>query len=388
MRDLTALDILAKLVSFPTVSRESNLALVDWVEDYLAAHGVRAHRVYNDDGRKAALYASIGPEVAGGVVLSGHTDVVPVDGQAWDSDPFTLVERNGRLYGRGTCDMKGFDAIALAAVPKAMRASLKRPLQIALSYDEEVGCLGAPRMIAEMGRVLPKAAVALIGEPSNWKVVNGHKGGIGVATQLRGHEVHSSIMHTGVNAVMAAAKLVDWANRQNAAGMAADPGPVDALFDPPWTTAHVGTIEGGTADNITARDCRFVMGFRCIPSETVDDWRARYLDEVARVEAEMRAVHPEARIDTDIRFHVPGLAPEDNGAAEALARRLTGDNATHVVSYATEAGQFQAAGYSAVIVGPGTIAQAHQPNEWLAVSELDAGVAFTDRLIAHLTKEA
>ena len=386
MKDLSALDILAKLVSFPTVSSESNLALVDWVEDYLAAHGVRAHRVYNDDGTKAALFANVGPEEEGGVVLSGHTDVVPVEGQPWETDPFTLTEKGGRLYGRGACDMKGFDALALAAVPKALAAGVKRPLQIALSYDEEVGCLGAPRMIEAMGRTLPKADVALIGEPSNWKVVNGHKGGIGIATQLRGHEVHSSIMHTGVNAVMEAAKLVDWANRQNAAGMAGEPGPIDGLFDPPWTTAHVGTIRGGTADNITARDCRFVMGFRCIPSESVADWRARYLDEVARVEAAMQAVHPEARIDTDTRFDVPGLVPEIGGAAEALARRLTGDNGTRVVSYATEAGQFQEAGYSAVIVGPGNIAQAHQPNEWLAASELAAGEAFLDRLIAHLTE--
>ena len=387
MKDLSALDILAKLVAFPTVSRDSNLALVDWVEDYLAAHGVRAHRVYNDEGTKAALYANIGPEVEGGVVLSGHTDVVPVEGQAWDSDPFSLTRVGNRLHGRGTCDMKGFDAIALAAVPKALNARLDRPLQIALSYDEEVGCLGAPRMIADMAKVLPRASVALIGEPSEWKVVNGHKGGIGIATQLRGHEVHSSIMHTGVNAVMEAARLVDWANRQNAAGMASQPGPIDGLFDPPWTTSHVGTIRGGTADNITARDCAFVMGFRCIPSESTEAWRVRYLDEVARIEAEMRAVHPEARIDTDIRFHVPGLTPEEDGAAEALARRLTGDNATHVVSYATEAGQFQEAGYSAVIVGPGNIAQAHQPNEWLAVSELEAGEAFTDNLIAFLERE-
>ena len=387
MQNFTALDILAKLVSFPTVSNSSNLALVDWVEDYLAAYGVRATRVYNDEGTKAALYASVGPQEDGGVVLSGHTDVVPVEGQAWDTDPFDLVQKDGRLYGRGTCDMKGFDAIALAAVPKALKAKLKRPLQIALSYDEEVGCLGAPRMIADMARVLPKAGVALIGEPSNWKVVNGHKGGIGIATHLRGFEVHSSLMHRGVNAVMEAAKLVDWANRQNQAGRAAEPGPIDALFDPPWTTAHVGTIQGGTADNITARDCRFVMGFRCIPSESVADWRGRYLDEVARIEAAMREVHPEARIDTDIRFDVPGLVPETDGAAEALARRLTGDNATNVVSYATEAGQFQAAGISSVIVGPGNIAQAHQPNEWLAVSELEAGEAFTDKLIAHLAQE-
>ncbi|GKY88566.1 acetylornithine deacetylase [Sinisalibacter aestuarii] len=386
MQDLSARDILDKLVSFPTVSSESNLALVDWVEDYLAAHGVRAHRVYNDDGTKAALYANIGPEVEGGVVLSGHTDVVPVEGQAWDTDPFEVVEKDGRLYGRGTCDMKGFDAIALAAVPKALKANLQRPLQIALSYDEEVGCLGAPRMIAEMAEVLPRAAAAIIGEPSEMKVVNGHKGGIGIATHLRGHEVHSSLMHTGVSAVMEGAKLVDWANRMNAENMARERDPIDALFEPPWTTCHVGTIHGGTADNITARDCRFVMAFRCIPGESVEGWRDRYLDEVARIEAGMKAIHPEARIETAIRFHVPGLKPENDGAAEALARSLSGDNATHVVSYATEAGQFQEGGYSAVIIGPGNIAQAHQPNEWLSVSQFEKGIAFTDRLIAHLER--
>ena len=383
-KDLTAREILEKLVSFPTVSRESNLALVDWVEDYLAAHGVRATRVYNDEGTKAALYANIGPEVEGGVVLSGHTDVVPVDGQAWDTDPFEMVEKEGRLYGRGTCDMKGFDAIALAAVPKALAAGVKRPLQIALSYDEEVGCLGAPRMIAEMAAHLPKAAAAIIGEPSQMKVVNGHKGGIGIATHLRGHEVHSSLMHTGVNAVMEGAKLIDWANRMNAANMAREPGPIDALFEPPWTTCHVGTITGGTADNITARDCHFVTAFRCIPSESVESWQERYLEAVAEVEAKMRAVHPEARIDTTVRFQVPGLQPERDGVAEALARRITGDNAPHAVSYATEAGQFQQAGYSAVIIGPGNIAQAHQPNEWLSIAEFEAGIAFVDRIIEDL----
>lgn len=387
MHDLTARDILEKLVSFPTVSSASNLALVDWVEDYLAAHGVRATRVYNDDGTKANIYAQVGPEVEGGVVLSGHTDVVPVEGQAWDTDPFALVEKGGRLYGRGTCDMKGFDAIALAAVPKALKAGLKRPLQIALSYDEEVGCLGAPRMIAEMARHLPRAAAAIIGEPSEMKVVNGHKGGIGIATHLRGHEVHSSLMHQGVSAVMEAARLVEWANRMNAENRARERDPIDALFEPPWTTAHVGTIHGGTADNITARDCQFVMGFRCIPGESVEGWHARYLDEVARIEAGMRVVHPEARIDTAVRFHVPGLTPEIDGTAEALVRRLTGDNATHVVSYATEAGQFQEAGYSAVIIGPGNIAQAHQPNEWLSVSQFEKGIAFVDTLIAHLERE-
>jgi acetylornithine deacetylase len=382
--NLTAREILERLVAFPTVSRDSNLALVDWVEAYLSSHGVRAHRVYSDDGSKANLYASVGPDVEGGVVLSGHTDVVPVDGQDRDSDPFTVVEKDGRLYGRGTCDMKGFDALALAAVPWALEAGLKRPLQIALSYDEEVGCQGAPRMIAEMARHLPRAAAVIVGEPSEMRVVTGHKGGFLVETRLHGHEVHSSLMHTGVNAVMEAARLIDWANRQNAASMATEPTPMAAMFDPPWTTAHVGTITGGTADNITAKESRFVMGFRCVPGEDPADWRARYLAEVAVVEAGMKAVHPGARIDITPRASVPGLKPEVNGAAEALARRLTGDNGTHVVSYATEAGQFQEEGYSAVICGPGNIEQAHQANEYLSLAQFEAGRVFVRKLVDSL----
>lgn len=383
-QDFTARALLERLVAFPTVSSETNLPLVDFVEDYLASHGVRARRVYSDCRTKAALYANIGPEVPGGVILSGHTDVVPVEGQPWDSDPFEVVEKDGRLYGRGTCDMKGFDAIALAAVPKALAAGLKRPLQIALSFDEEVGCTGAPRMIEAMMADLPRARAAIIGEPSMMQAVTGHKGGFGIETHLRGFEVHSSILHTGVSAVMEGAKLIDWASRMNAANAAKAPDAVDALFDPPWTTLHVGKVVGGTAHNITARDCRFTMAVRAVPSEDLAQWRAAYEAEVRALEAEMQSVRPEARINLTTVFDVPGLRPEEQGEAEAIVRRLTGDNATHQVSYATEAGQFQEAGVSSVICGPGDIAQAHQPNEYLEVSQLAAGEAFVDRLIADL----
>ncbi|MCK4713243.1 MAG: M20/M25/M40 family metallo-hydrolase, partial [Marinosulfonomonas sp.] len=209
----SARELLEKLVSFPTVSSESNLELVDWVEGYLASHGVKSHRVYNAQRTKANLYANIGPEVEGGVILSGHTDVVPVKGQDWDTDPFTVVEKDGKLYGRGTCDMKGFDALALAAVPLALERGLKRPIQIALSYDEEVGCVGAPDMIEAMATHMPRAAAAIIGEPSMMKTVSGHKGAFGVRTHVHGFEVHSSLLHIGVSAVMEAAKLVDWCNQ-------------------------------------------------------------------------------------------------------------------------------------------------------------------------------
>ncbi len=386
MKQLSAREIMEILVAFPTVSRESNLELIDWVESYLNSFGVTAHRVYNDDGTKANLYANIGPEVEGGVVLSGHTDVVPIDGQAWDSDPFTVIEKDGRLYGRGTCDMKGFDALALAAVPLALQSDLKRPLQIALSYDEEVGCIGAPRMIAEMAGKLPRAAGAIIGEPSEMQVVTGHKGGHSVLTEIRGFEVHSSLMHTGVNAVMEAAKLIEWANDQNARSMAAKPNAIAAMFNPPWTTAHVGRITGGTAENITAKDCQFVMGFRVLPGEDPADWLGRYQAKVDVVQAAMQAIQPDTYIRINPSFGVPGLKPETDGAAETLARRYTGDNAIHMVSYATEAGQFQNGGYSAVICGPGNIEQAHQANEFIEISQFEAGWVFMEKLVADLCR--
>ena len=382
---LTPREILDRLVSFPTVSRDSNLDLVDWVEGYLASHGVVATRVYNADRSKAALYANVGPMVAGGVILSGHTDVVPVDGQPWSSDPWCVTERDGRLYGRGTCDMKGFNALALAAVPLALAAGIKRPLQLALSYDEEVGCTGAPAMIAEMARNLPRADAVVVGEPSGMKMVNSHKGGKGFVVHVQGFEVHSSLMHTGVNAIMEGAKLIEWCNRMNALNAALTPTTVAAAFVPPWTSLHVGTIQGGTAENITAKDCQFGIGFRLVPGDSMPAWETRLRDEVARLQTAMQAVHPDARITLTERFDVPALLPETDRPAEALVRRLTGDNGAQVVSYGTEAGQFQAEGYSAVICGPGDIAQAHQPDEYLETSEFAAGWAFMQCLVQDLT---
>ena len=382
---LSPRQILDRLVSFPTVSRDTNLPLIDWVEDYLESHGVTAHRVWNEDRTKASLYAHIGPEVAGGVVLSGHTDVVPVDGQVWSSDPWTVTERDGRLYGRGTCDMKGFVALALAAVPLALAADLKRPLQLALSYDEELGCTGAPPMIAEMARSLPRAAAVIVGEPSRFSVVTGHKGGTGFKVHVKGYEVHSSLIHTGVSAIMAAAPLIDFANRVNAANAARPPAALAQMFDPPWTTLHVGMIQGGTAHNITAADCRFSCEIRVVPGEDIEDWVAAFEGQVAQAVAAMQTIRPETGITVARFFSVPPLRPETDGPAEALARRLTGDNGLHVVSYGTEAGQFQAEGYSAVVCGPGDIAQAHQPDEFLEISEFDAGWSFMQRLVAWLS---
>lgn len=382
---LTPLEIMTKLISFPTVSRDTNLPLVDWVEDYLREHGVEPHRWPDpDQPHKAALFAHVGPLEDGAIVLSGHTDVVPVDGQDWDSDPFTVTEKDGKYFGRGTCDMKGFDALAIWALVEATQADLKRPLQLALSFDEEIGCTGAPPMIEAMQKVLPKGSAVIVGEPSMMQAVTGHKGSFGYDTHLIGFEVHSSIMHTGVNAIMSAAPLIDWANKRNADSMSATPTALAAMFDPPWTTCHIGMIEGGTAHNITARDCRFMMDFRVIPDETLAQWGDAYREQVRAVEAQMQAVHPDTRIELSEPFSIPPLLPEENGEAEALARTLTGDNATHVVSYGTEAGQFQEAGYSAVICGPGDIAQAHQPNEFISIAQFEVGHKFMQRLLETL----
>lgn len=382
---LSSRTVMDRLISYPTVSCESNLDLIDFVEGYLDEHGISGTRVYNDDRTKAALYAHVGPQIDGGVVLSGHTDVVPVDGQAWDSDPFIVTEKNGKLFGRGTCDMKGFDALAITALVNASKTELKRPLQLALSYDEEVGCVGAPPMIDHMvANEMPRASTVLVGEPSMMQVVTGHKGGFGFRMHFQGFEVHSSIAYQGVSAIMMAAKLIDWANRVNVESAAATPNEMNAAFDPPYTSLHVGTIRGGTANNITAKDCYFSMDVRVVPGDDADAWRARILAKVAEIEAEMQAIQPTTEITADPFFGIPGLKPEVNGAAEELARRLTGDNSSHVVSYGTEAGQFQERGYSAVVCGPGDIAQAHQPNEFITVDQFQQGEAFMDRLVAHL----
>ena len=381
---LTSRQILDQLVKFPTVSRESNLALVDWLEGYLTGHGVRCFRHWNEDRRKAALIGHAGPWVEGAVVLSGHSDVVPVAGQAWSSDPWTVTERDGRLYGRGTCDMKGYVALAVRALVEAQRRGVRRPLQLALSYDEELGCTGAPPMIRTMQEVVPKGAIALIGEPSRMKVITGHKGGTGFHVHVKGYEVHSSLLPDGVSAIMEGARLIGWVNDRNAAIQAAPRGPVGSRFHPPFTTLHVGMIEGGTAHNITAADCRFAVEMRCVPDDDIEAHAGAFRSEAMRLDRVLKARRPEAGVHLDRFFDVSALRPEVAGAAEALACALTGENETGAVSYGTEAGQFQDAGYSAVVCGPGDIAQAHQPDEYLEISEFQAGQRFLERLLERL----
>ncbi|MEM8790407.1 MAG: acetylornithine deacetylase [Pseudomonadota bacterium] len=386
----TPREMLEKLVAFPTVSSVSNLDLIDFVRDYLASHGVESYITPNEAGDKANLHALVGPSEPGGIVLSGHTDVVPVEGQAWSTDPWVVSERDGKLYGRGTCDMKGFNALALALVPDMLKSDMKRPVQIALSYDEEVGCIGAPFMIARMAKELPKASAVIVGEPSMMEVVTGHKGSVGFFTDVHGFEVHSSLCHTGVSAVMYAARLIDWHRQQQAESKARIAAlPHDApqkTYEPPFTTLHVGVVQGGTATNITARHCRFSTDIRFVPGESVAGWTEKYLAYVDELQAEMQAIHPEARIEVTERLANPGLREEPGQSAlsEQLCRRLSGDNARHVVSYGTEAGQFQDEGFSACICGPGSIEQAHQPNEFISVEQFQAGEAFLRRVINDL----
>lgn len=380
---MTPKEMLAKLVSFNTESQRSNLDLIHFCRDYLALLGVESRLAPSEDGQKANLYATIGPKGDGGVVLSGHTDVVPVAGQAWTSDPWTLTERGGRLYGRGACDMKGFDAIALALVPEMLAAPLKRPIHIALSYDEEVGCRGARVMIEAMQADGMNPAAVIVGEPSMMQVVTGHKGAMRMRTTVRGHAVHSSRVDIGVPAVMVAGELIHWHNEVMAQNKAAAP---DNGFEPPYSTLHVGVVQGGTAVNITAEHCTFAHEVRCVPGDSHEDYAARYRARLAEIEARMQAIAPKSGIGFEITSNTPAMGPETDGAAEALCRRLTGDNGSHVVAYGTEGGLFQRAGWSTVVCGPGDIAQAHQPDEFIAVSQLEAGATFQRALIAELSR--
>jgi len=380
-KQYSAKEMLDKLVSFKTVSLDSNLEMIKFIQDYLNSYGIDSHLVFNNLKTKANLYAQIGPNVEGGILLSGHTDVVPIEGQSWTSDPFRLIEKNGRLYGRGSCDMKGFNALILAAIPTMMKVKLQKPIQIAFSYDEEVGCLGAPAMINKIRVTLPKAAAVIVGEPTMMNTVNGHKTSIGLKTHVRGFEVHSSLMHNGVSAVMNAGKLVSWVSEQTEKNKAMEIQEENRKFEPPFTTLHVGVINGGTAGNITAKDCRFSLDIRCLPSESSKAWVKKYEKYAKIVEAQMQTTNTTSYINIEKAHFVPGLQPEVNGFAEALVRQITRQNNTEMVSYGTEAGQFQEAGYSTIICGPGSIKQAHQANEYIDVSQLKKGELFISELI-------
>lgn len=377
-----AIEILRHLVSFDTTSRGSNLALIDWVEAYLAGHGIASRRIASHDGDKSNLLASVGPAVSGGVVLSGHTDVVPVDGQPWTSEPFALTERDGRLYGRGTADMKGFIALALAAVPDF--ADLKRPVHLAFSYDEEVGCFGAPDMIAVIAKDLPRPALTIVGEPSGMRPVSGHKGAAFFKVVVTGREAHSSQPQLGVSANMAAAELIaSLSVLAEKLEREADPA---SPFEPKGTSLTIGRIDGGTAANILARRCEIVFDLRAEPGHRALDLLGPFQAQVADLDARLKARDPEASAVFEVLADVPPMAPEDEGVAEAFVRGLTGDNRPmRVVPFAAEGGQFQGAGFSTVICGPGHIEQAHQPDEYVEIDQLRLGAAFMLRLAETLS---
>lgn len=385
MTSITALgtvEILEQLVACPTVSRESNLPLIHWVRNYLADYGIDSHLVPDITGCKSNLFASIGPSEEYGLVLSGHTDVVPIDGQAWTSDPFCLTARGSRLHARGACDMKGFIAAVLSRVPAWKAAQLSRPVHLMFSYDEEVGCLGAPSMIDAAHKVLPKPAAVIVGEPTSMRVANEHKGICALRTRTTGIEAHSSLTHQGVSAVMLAADLI--AHLGDFARKLAMPSSKGAQrFDPPCTTLSVNRIQGGTAVNILAAVCEFDWDIRTLPGESATAILEQLSTFANARLAELLKEGKRCGIETTLQANVPPLTA-DAGAAEHLARAAT-RSPTHpiTVPFATEGGQFQSVGWSTVVCGPGSIEQAHKPDEFIERSALVACETFLDRAVAR-----
>lgn len=377
------LEMLRTLVAFPTVSRDSNLELIDYARVLLRGLDAECRLTYDDERRKANLFATLGPTDAPGIVLSGHTDVVPVEGQLWDGAPFVLVEREGRWYGRGTADMKGFLACVLALAPEFAARELRMPLHIALSYDEEVGCLGVGRMIEDLARAGISARGCIVGEPTMMKPVIAHKGKRSYRCTVTGLASHSAYAPRGVNAVEAAAEAVAYLKRM--ARRSRDAGPYDRSFDVEYTTVHTGVIHGGTALNIVPAQCCFDFEFRHLPGDDADALLAEFRDYLAReLEPEMRAVHPAAGFKVEPLSAIPAL---DNGPETeivALAQELSGQAEIDKVSYGTEASQFQQAGMPSVVCGPGSIQQAHRPNEYIGGEQLAACEAFLRRLMDRM----
>jgi acetylornithine deacetylase len=376
-------DLLAKLVGFDTTSAKSNLDLIAFVQDYLGRNGVASTLVPSDDDRKASLYATIG-DGEGGIGLSGHSDCVPVEGQTWTSDPFTLTMRDGKLYGRGTCDMKGFIACVLASVPMFKAHKLKEPIHIIISYDEEVGCAGVRPLLARLGQDLPRPRAVIVGEPTSMGVIDAHKRIDVYRTTVTGKEAHSSLPALGVNAISAAAELIGELDRiaETIATEQTDP-----RFEPPYSTVSVGVIDGGTAPNIVPKTCTFRWQVRSLPSVPADEApRALAAFAETALVPKMRKVAKNAAVETEGQTSVPAFTAGPQSDAIALAMALTGANRAGTVSYATEAGLFEQAGCPAVICGPGDIAQAHAADEFVSIAQLEACLKFladlTDRLRA------
>lgn len=377
-------ELLSNLIAFPTVSRDSNLALIAFVRDFLATRGIEVTLIESEDGKKANLFATLGPKDQAGVLLSGHSDVVPVEGQAWSSDPFTLTKRGGKLYGRGTADMKGFIAATLALADRLDQKRLKRPIHLAFSYDEEVGCLGVRRMIEMLKGLSVKPSLCIVGEPTGHQVVTAHKGKTAARVTAIGTEMHSSLAPNGLNAIHLAADAVR-AIRQMQDEVAAS-GARDEDYEIPFSTLHVGVIAGGTALNIVPNRCHFDFEIRHLaaddPNQLLDELRGRF----QAILAPWRARFPLAALDIAIANSYPGLDTPPDSEAVLFVKRLTGGNSTGKITFGTEGGLFSRdLGVPTVVCGPGFIEQAHKPDEFLAESELAACDRLLDRLADALS---
>ena len=376
---LTPVEMLGRLIEFDTVSARSNKKMINFMADYLNGHGVKSSIALNQEETKADLIATIGPMVKGGIVLSGHTDVVPVDGQDWNTDPFEMKNINGLLYGRGTCDMKGFIAVVMALVPEMTKLDLKRPIHLVFSYDEEVGCLGAPALIARLIKEVPMPHAAIIGEPSSMKLVNAHKGVSIYETIIKGVPGHSSQTQSGVNAIDIASECIRYLKSK--AEEFANKGGRDERLEPPYNTINISMINGGTALNIIPGECKIMWDCRSIGSVDSDlllEEFNNYCQEklIAPLEKNFDGIS----IVTNLSANIPPLAPSHDNPAEALVRQLTGQNQALGVAFAAEAGLFQKADIPSVICGPGSVDQAHQPNEFVEVSLIDACTEFVQKI--------
>ncbi|WP_188035780.1 MULTISPECIES: acetylornithine deacetylase [unclassified Pseudomonas] len=381
MNELSSQQLLGRLIGFATVSRDSNLQLIGFIRDYLAELGVASELFFNAEGTKANLFASIGPTDRGGVVLSGHTDVVPVDGQAWSVDPFVMTERDGRLYGRGTADMKGFIASVLAAVPAFLAQPLHTPVHLAFSYDEEVGCLGVRSMLDALAQRPHKPRLCLIGEPTELKPVLGHKGKLAMRCQVHGAACHSAYAPYGVNAIEYAARMIGKLGEIGQA-LAEDQ---DARFDPPFSTVQTGVIKGGRALNIVPEECEFDFEVRALPgfaAETVADQLQAYAE--AELLPLMRAVSAASDIRLWPLSAYPGLATAADSEAARLVALLSGSSEFGTVAFGTEGGLFDQAGIATVVCGPGSMEQGHRPDEFVSVAQLLGCDAMLLRLVDYL----
>jgi acetylornithine deacetylase len=376
-------ELLAKLVAFDTTSARSNLEAIAFVRAYLEGYGIASTQIPSEDGKKASLFASIGPAGKGGIGLSSHSDCVPVDGQTWSSDPFELELRDGKLYGRGSCDMKGFFACVLASVPLFLSRTLKEPIHIIVSYDEEVGCTGIRPLIARLGSGLPQPRAIIVGESTTMAVIDAHKRIDTYRSLVTGREAHSSLPQLGVNAISFAAELIEEIER---IGTALASRETNDRFDPPFSTVQVGTIKGGTATNIVPKTCEFHWQVRSLP-EADPDYAPKRLEAFAEEKLLpcMLRVAPTASIETLHQGRVPAFRAKSGSEVVALALALTGAHATSTVSYGTEAGLFEAAGCPTAICGPGNIEQAHAADEFVTTAQLDAFMAFLAKLAERLS---